>query len=186
MRRRFTIATALAVLFTCMLGAATVSAAAKHRGCARVSAIPNATTLPQAQEAVLCLVNHERARRRLSGLRSSTQLTRAALGHSTDMVSQEYFAHDSLDGSTLRQRVLRTGYLRGSAAGTLEETLACGWVQLSTPKALVASLMSSPTHRSTVLNPSLRDIGIGLVLGAPRSQPGMAGGATLTLDFARR
>jgi len=188
MARRFTIATALAVLFTCMLGSAgPASAAAKKkplRACAGGVVIPSATTLPRAYEAILCLINQERARRRVSALRSSAELTRAAIDHSTDMIDQQYFDHESLDGTTPRQRVLRAGYFRGTAGGMVEEALAAGWAQLSTPKALVASLMRSGTHRSILLSRSLRDIGIGLVLGAP--QPGMAGGATLTLDFARR
>jgi len=44
--------------------------------------------------------------------------------------------------------------------------------------------MRSKSHKTIMLSRSLRDVGIGLVLGAP--QPGMAGGATLTLDLARR
>ena len=185
MSRGFTIAAALAVLSTCMLmGASPASAAKKKRGCARVLAVPQATTLPQAYQAVLCLINQERARRRLSALRRSAELTRAATDHSTDMVASRFFAHESLDGATPLERVLRSGYFRGRAGGPVEEALACGWAQLSTPRALVASLMSSPAHQRTLLNRSLRDIGVGLVLGAP--QPGMPGGATLTLDIARR
>jgi len=186
MSRGFTIAAALLVLSTAwmLMGASPASAAKKKRGCARVHAVPQATTLPGAFQAVLCLINRERASRRLSALRRSAELTRAATDHSADMVAGQFFAHQSLDGATPRQRVLRTGYFRGAAGGSVEEALACGWAQLSTPKALVASLMGNPAHQSILLNPSLRDIGIGLVLGAP--EPGMAGGATLTLDVARR
>ncbi|MEA2143835.1 MAG: hypothetical protein QOI64_2265 [Solirubrobacteraceae bacterium] len=184
MARRFAIATGLAVLFTMLLGGASpASAAKKKRGCARVSAVPQAATLPQAYQAVLCLINQERARRRLSRLRRSAELTQAAVGHSTDMVARQYFAHESLEGETAQQRVLRSGYFQGGA-GLVEESLACGWMQLSTPKALVASLMRSPEHQSILLSRNVRDVGIGLVLGGP--QPGFPGGATLTLDFARR
>jgi len=185
MARRFAAATALAVLFTCMVGGASPASAAKKkkRACAGASAIPNPTTLPRAYEAVLCLINQERAQRRLKALRRSTELTQAALDHSTDMVDRQYFAHDSLDGETVRQRVLRTGYF-SAGGGAVEEALAVGWAQLSTPRALVASLMRSASHASIVLSRSLRDIGIGYVLGAP--QPGFDGGATLTLNVARR
>ena len=177
--------TALAVLSICMLGAAApASAAKKKRACARVAAIPQADTLPQAYRAVVCLVNHERARRRLAPLRRSPQLNRAARRHSTDMVSRRYFAHNSLGGATPRQRVVRTGYFRGTRRGAVEEALAVGWAQLATPKALVASLMRSPSHQGILLSRRLRDIGVGLVLGAPQAGPG--DGATLTLDVARR
>jgi uncharacterized protein YkwD len=184
MSRGFTIATALAVLFTCMLGGA-APASAKKRGCARTSAAPVATTLPQAYEAVLCLINQQRARHGLHALRNSAQLTQAAVGHSTDMVARQYFAHEGLDGMTPRQRVLRSGYFGGGGAGgTVEEALACGWMQLATPRALVSMLMADAEHRNILLNPGLRDVGVGLVLGGPQDIG--AGGATLTLDLARR
>jgi uncharacterized protein YkwD len=183
MSRGVTIATALVVLFTCTLGVAG-SAAAKTRGCARASAVPKAETLAQADAAVLCLINRERARRGLRALRNSTQLTQAATTHSTDMVARQYFAHDSLEGETPRQRVLRTGYF-SAGGGAVEEALACGWMQLSTPKSLVTMLMRSPQHQSILLNRSLRDVGIGLVLGGPQDV-GSSGGATLTLNLARR
>lgn len=190
MPRRVLIATAVALLITCMPGSAgPASAAAKkvnQRACTEADAvaIPTSTTLPRAYDAILCLINRERARRRASPLRSSGQLTRAAAGHSTDMIARQYFAHESPDGATPRQRVLRAGYFRGRAAGTVKEALAIGWAQLSTPHALVASLMRAASHRSILLSRRLRDVGIGLILGAP--QPAMAGGVTLTLDFARR
>jgi uncharacterized protein YkwD len=184
MSRGFRIATALAVLFTCSLWGAG-PASAKTRGCTRASAVPKAETLAQADQAVLCLINRERKRRGLRALRSSAQLTQAAVGHSTDMVARQYFAHDGLDGETVRQRVLRTGYFGGSGGGTVEEALACGWMQLSTPRSLVTMLMRSPAHQAILLNRGLRDVGVGLVLGGPQNV-GSSGGATLTLNVARR
>lgn len=181
MTRGLRVATALAVLFTCSFAAGPANAA-KKRGCAGASAEPTAQTLPLANATVLCLVNAHRARRGAAALRGSAPLTRAAIGHSTDMVARRFFAHVSLDGQSPRERVLRAGY---GAAGWIEETLAVGWAHLSTPQALVAAMLRSPTHRSILLNRRLREVGSGLVLGAP--QAGVAaGGATLTLDFARR
>jgi uncharacterized protein YkwD len=184
MSRGVTIATALVVLSACMLWGAG-PAAAKKRACTQASAVPTADTLPQAYAAVLCLVNRERARRGLRALRNSAQLTQAAVDHSTDMVARQYFAHDGLDGETPRQRVLRTGYFGAGGGGAVEEALACGWLQLSSPRSLVAMLMRSPQHQSILLNRSLRDVGIGLVLGGPQDV-GSSGGATLTLNLARR
>jgi len=184
MSRGFTMAAALIVLLTCMLWGAT-PASAKKRGCTRASAAPSATTLPQAYAAVLCLINQKRASRRLLSLRASAPLTQAAVDHSRDMVARQYFAHDSLEGETVRERVLRSGYFAGNSGGAVEEALACGWMQLSSPKSLVAMLMRSPRHQSILLSRSLRDIGIGFVLGGPQPRVG-AGGATLTINVARR
>lgn len=187
MGRRLGVATAVAVLLTSMVGLVSPAWAAKKgtRACAAVFVIPKETTLPRAYDAVLCLVNRERARRGLPALRRSNELTRAAVSHSTDMVSRQYFAHDNLEGETPRERVLRTGYFRGRAVGTIEEVIACGWAHLATPRALVRGLMRSPLHQSILLNRRLRDVGIGLALGGPKRVPGFAG-ATLTLKVARR
>jgi uncharacterized protein YkwD len=147
--------------------------------------MPSQSTLPQSYAAVLCLINQERARRRLLSLRSSPELTQAAVDHSSDMVAHQYFAHNSLDGAGPRQRVASAGYFAGNAGGIVEEALACGWMQLATPRSLVSMLMRSPEHKSILLNRSLRDVGVGLVLGGPQNV-GVGGGATLTLDLARR
>lgn len=178
MTRVFAIATALAVLSGWTFAAGPATAA--KRGCAHAFVIPKAETVAQAHDAILCLLNTQRARRRTRALRRSAPLTRAAQDHSTDMVANGFFGHASPDGETPHQRAQRAGY----AGGLVQETLAFGWARLSSPTSLLATLMGSPVHRRVLLDRRLRDIGIGLVLGAPQS--GMAGGATLTLNLARR
>ena len=79
--------------------------------------------------------------------------------------------------------MLKTGYFKGGA-GWVDEALAMGWNSRSSPQQMVRMLMGSQIHRSILLNRRARDVGIGLVLGAPMID--MPGGATLTLDFARR
>jgi uncharacterized protein YkwD len=99
------------------------------------------------------------------------------------MVTQDYFDHVSPDGTTARQRVVKSGYFKG-AAGLVDEALAMGWQARSSPQQFVRMLMASRVHRSILLNRRARDVGIGLAVGAPTID--MPGGATLTLDFARR
>ena len=180
MSRGVTLATAIVVLLGCWVG---TTGAAAQAGCARAAAATKSDTLAQSNEAILCLINHERTRRGLRAVRLSAPLSRAALAHSTDMVAHNYFAHESLDGRTARQRVLKTGYFKGGA-GRVDEALALGWQERSSPRQLMRSLMNSQTHRRVLLGRLSRDVGIGLVLGAPTID--MPGGATLTLDFARR
>jgi uncharacterized protein YkwD len=43
--------------------------------------------------------------------------------------------------------------------------------------------MHSPGHRANILNRRFRDIGIGIVLGAPVIVPVSSGAATYTTDF---
>ncbi len=180
MSRGVTLATAVVVLLGCWVGS---TGAAAQAGCARAAAATKSGTLAQSNEAILCLVNTERTRRGLRAVRLSAPLSSAAVAHSTDMVAQNYFDHVSPDGTTARQRVLKTGYFKGGA-GWVDEALAMGWKSRSSPRQMVRMLMRSQIHRSILLSRRARDVGIGLVLGAPMID--MPGGATLTLDFARR
>jgi uncharacterized protein YkwD len=181
MSRGVTVATAVVVLLGCWVGSA--GPAAAQAGCARAAAATKSDTLTQSNDAVLCLINTERTRRGLRAVRLSAPLSSAALAHSADMVAQDYFDHVSPDGTTARQRVLKSGYFTGSP-GWVDEALAMGWQARSSPQQFVRMLMNSRVHRSILLNRGARDVGIGLVVGAPTID--MPGGATLTLDFARR
>ncbi|HEV3002144.1 MAG TPA: CAP domain-containing protein, partial [Solirubrobacteraceae bacterium] len=65
------------------------------------------------------------------------------------------------------------------------ENIAWGSGTLSSPAGIVAAWMASPGHKENLLNPTYREIGIGIVPGSPRS-PEMAGAATYTTDFGTR
>jgi uncharacterized protein YkwD len=182
MLRRITIAGAIAIVLGCLLG--TGSAVAADGGCARAAAVADDTTLSQATDAVLCLVNSERSQRGLGLLRASSELTTSARAHSFDMVRRQYFSHVTPNGSGVRQRAERAGYMRDGQVGKVGETIAWGTEQLGTPAELVRSFMASPGHRRVMLDKAYRDVGIGLVLGAPVDVSGA--GATLTLNFGRR
>lgn len=176
------IAGAIAVFLCGALGAGT--AFASENGCARAASMADSTTLEQASDAVLCLVNGERARRGLAPLRASRLLDRTAQAHSRDMVARRYFSHVTPAGMNVRQRISRSGYLDKRGACRVAETIAWGTESQATPAALVRSFLNSPGHRRILLDTRYRDIGVGLVLGAPISD--MGNGATLTLDFGRR
>lgn len=180
MSRGVTLATAVVVLLGCWLASA---GAAAQAGCAGAASATKSGTLTQSSDAILCLINTERTRRDLRAVRLSAPLSSAAVAHSTDMVAQNYFDHVSPDGTSARQRVRKTGYFKRGAAW-IDEALAVGWKARSSPRQMVSMLMRSQIHRSVLLSRRARDVGIGLVLGAPMID--MPGGATLTLDFARR
>ena len=180
MARRMAIAAAV-VVWGWAMGTGTATAAGA--GCASASADPGATTLGPAASAIVCLVNGERRQRGLPRVRASRQLGRAAVAHSRDMVARRFFGHVSPEGETVRQRVVRTGYLR-RGRGEIEETLGWGGTGFASPRQLVEVLMRSALHRQILLERRFRDIGVGLVLGAPVSP--MPGSATLTLNLGRR
>jgi len=183
MSRGIVIAGAIAVLNCCALGAG--SAGADEGGCAAAADVPDDATVEQAVDAVLCLVNSERAEHGLRPVRASGALTRSAQAHSRDMVQRGYFSHVTPSGENPRQRVVHSGYARKRGARKVGETIAWGSGGRGTPAEFVRLFMESAPHRRIVLDRRFRDVGIGLVPAAPVANA--AGAAvTLTIDFGRR
>jgi uncharacterized protein YkwD len=172
----------------CLSTAANAVAKAKvsSSGCHGADAVPrDEGGRERAIRAVLCTVNLIRASHGARPLRASHPLRVAATSHSSEMIQHAYFSHVSPDGADVRSRVTRSGYIRRSRKTLVDETIAWGSGRFATPAELVASFMGSATHRAALLNRRYRDVGIGLLLGAPMS--GVRGPATtLTLDFGRR
>jgi uncharacterized protein YkwD len=103
---------------------------------------------------VIELTNQERSKAGLSGLKFESRLATAALRHSQDMGLQDYFSHTQPNGGTPWDRLKARGYQYSNAA----ENIAAG---MSTPEAVVAGWMNSPGHRANILNPALKEIGVG-------------------------
>lgn len=140
-----------------------------------------------ATQAILCLLNHERAGRHLRRLRISTNLTRAASGHSKDMVKRRYFAHTTPANVTFDHRIRRARYAPDGSA-KLGENLAWGMGDPALPIEIVRGWMASPEHRANILEPAYRSIGIGISAGVPvdATASSAASGATYTTDFGSR
>jgi uncharacterized protein YkwD len=159
-------------------------------GIAGADACANATTVPidkatkaATNGAVLCLINTIRADRGLQRLKVDRRLRRAARFHSRDMVGRKYFGHHGPGGDDLASRLQRVGYFAKHPGGSASEALA--WGTDASAQMLVDALMDSPEHRSMIVNPAARMIGMGLAAGAPATDvygPAM----TLVLDFGER
>jgi uncharacterized protein YkwD len=182
---RLLLALLLAACVVAVLPSATADAAKRKakRDCANVHVMPSAGNVAAVREAVLCLHNRDRAAHGLAALRDNGKLRRAAEAHSGDMVAQGYFAHDSLSGAGMVDRILGTGYGRGRG-WSLGENIAWGTGVLATAAEIQRAWMESPGHRANILRPQFREIGIGIALGAPVGSG--AGGATYTADFGVR
>jgi uncharacterized protein YkwD len=125
--------------------------------------------IPQPQDAavvsrrVLELVNAARGQARLCGrqsfnattpLRLSAALGNAALAHSLDMATRDYFDHAGRDGSTPASRVTRAGY----EWRVVGENLAAG---VATPEEAVAGWLQSPPHCQNLMDARFTDMGVG-------------------------
>jgi uncharacterized protein YkwD len=100
------------------------------------------------------------------------------------MVRNGYFEHNTPQGVTLVDRVRSVGYVKARTSWTVGENIAWGSGTLASAGALVDAWMKSPPHRANILQRSYREVGVGLVMGAPT--PGVSGQAvTATTDFGR-
>lgn len=139
-----------------------------HRGSDTwiVLAAPLKTLQPQDASAVsrrvLELVNQARSHARRCGrdtfdatspLELSAALGNAAMAHSLDMVTRDYFDHGGADGSTPASRVTRAGY----AWRVVGENIASG---VPTPEEAVAGWLQSPGHCQNVMDPRFTDMGV--------------------------
>ena len=161
---------------------ATAAPADAQAKCANADKHPSQATVKQLRAATVCLVNVERRKHGRSKLRANSGLALAGQRHARDMVRKRYFAHNSRAGRDFKQRIVRTGYTRGSAA-ILGENLAWGSHNLATPRAIIRGWMKSPGHRANMLQSKFRHIGIGIVRSAPT---GANNAATYAAEFGRR
>jgi uncharacterized protein YkwD len=149
--------------------------------CAGASAEPGEASRATLARALVCAINAERQSHGLGAVRQSSRLERAALGHSRDMVARHYFEHTTPEGSTVSQRIRRTGYLSSARRWMVGENLAWGAGSFGAPRHVVQAWMHSPGHRHVLLLPSFREVGVGVAWGAPRRLGRRA--VTYTADF---
>lgn len=153
--------------------------------CPSMNTEVTAATVREVAQASLCLINKLRRQRHLRALKDNPQLLRAANQHSRDMVTSEYFSHDSPDGRSVANRVKGAGYVRGYARWQVGENLAWGSGVKSSARRIVLAWMGSPGHKRNLLDPSYREAGMAVVAGSPLEGVGSPVG-TYTNVFGRR
>jgi len=121
--------------------------------------------------ALVTAVNSVRTLHLLPKLHVDLQLARAARAHSRDMLRRQYFGHGDFGARMWRFHV------RGRV---LAENLAFSSDVISANRT-VADWLASPEHRTILLDPSLRRIGVATPIGAFES---FATATLVTADFA--
>lgn len=176
-----------AVLAATLAAALAAPAASLAADCAGADDSPAQSTLTEARETTLCLLNEERMSRGLKPLREQTQLRGVAQSYAKLMDDENFFDHVSPGGSTMVDRLKRqTSYLR-SGTWKVGENLAWGAGGAETPRKIVRAWMQSPGHRRNILDGRFRDIGIGIVTGAPvEGVTAASGAATYVNEFGTR
>ena len=174
-----------ALLALIALGAALLPAASVAGGppCGQATAAPARLTLHQMRSSELCLINRVRTHYGLVTLHYNADLRDSATGHSDSMVSHRYFAHEGPGGS-VDSRISRAGYLSQADSFVIGENIGGGTGHQGSPWTIFEDWMNSPPHRANILDPSFRDVGVGVARGFPLG--GHSGAATYTVDFGAR
>ena len=108
-------------------------------------------------------------------------LQKAARYHSKDMIKRDYFSHDTMGrNEDFSERIEGFGY---TSYSTLAENIAYGAGSDGGPRRITRTWMRSDDHRRNILDPRLRQIGIGVVGG---NWKGREGTSMYTADFGAR
>ncbi len=136
------------------------------------------------ERVLLSLINHARAARGLAPLHIQSALDKAALAHSREMLSRDYFSHSSASGASFGTRLIRAGYTRsGWSSWAVSECIGWGKGLSGTPQAIFRAWMNSSAHRPLLMGARWRDAGIGCATGTYK---GMSGVLMYTVDLGRR
>ena len=144
------------------------------------------TRVQSLNSGILVQLNLIRKQHGLVPLKLNAQLSAAATGHSTEMLTDGYFQHNSHNGAPFWKRL--TTYTKDASTGywSVGENLL--WSAPDVDPAQAMKLwMASPEHRKNILTPRWREIGIASI-HAP-SAPGTFGNQAVTVittDFGVR
>lgn len=110
-------------------------------------------------ELLVRLMNEKRAAAGVAPLAWSPEIAAAAQAHADDCQRRGWGSHEGADGARIRTRLARAGYDARWAGEN--------WANLQSPQAAFAFWWNEPPgadpHRSNILNPMYRDVGVGIV-----------------------
>jgi uncharacterized protein YkwD len=171
------------------LSAGTALARTVSSTCAGANLVPTSANAATIDAATLCLIDQIRALYHLRPLWSNHELQKVAGAQAYDMVSQDYFSHDSPSGQTPMSRVSATRYAAHARRVSTAQNIGWGTGPYATPAGIVAAWMRSPRHRAIILTGEYRDAGVGVAISVPsvvgEVKEGPSG-ATYAVEFGAR
>jgi uncharacterized protein YkwD len=173
--------------FVCALGVLVAVAAFASVGASAQWAHQSHLTAARGVDlGVLQQLNEIREAHNLLPLTLSQGLTAAARQHSDDMLAKGYFAHNSSNGEQFWQRIEAFYPEPRSGYWSVGENLFWTPGPATAPGSMKA-WMASPPHRSNILNPHWRQIGISTVSSDDATGVfGNLGVTVITTDFGTR
>jgi uncharacterized protein YkwD len=120
-------------------------------------------------QQLVSLINQARSDAKLVPLTVNAQVTAAAQAHSLDMACGNFLSHTGSDGSWIGDRLKAAGY---NTYNYLEI------IAIGSPQDAISQWKSDQPHWNMVLNPSMKEIGVGYVYSATSQF-----GGYFTVDF---
>lgn len=108
---------------------------------------------------IVALTNIERAKYSLPPLTWNEKLASSANIKARDMITKQYFAHESPDGVGIEQLAQKANY----SYSLIGENLAMG--DFISSSDVVKGWMDSPGHRANILKPTFKEIGVSAMMG---------------------
>lgn len=109
--------------------------------------------LESARRDLLKLINDDRAGHNLAPVSLESDLSAVAQNHSQDMLTRKFFGHNTPEGISPDDR-RRAVKIRTPIRENLAKATSLGLVE--------AGLMRSPVHRSVIVDPEMRRVGLGI------------------------
>ena len=174
------------LLVAALMGGFAPAASADDAACAMGDQPVSKLSEYGTQFVTLCLLNEQRAAHGLPPFVFNKKLAQAGSAYAAEMVANDFFSHTGPDGDTAADRIQALGYAGPDEAWQVGETLAWGNLAMGTPRAIVTGWMNSAAHSAVILDPALREVGIGIRLGAPVSPAPTMESATYAAEFGAR
>lgn len=114
--------------------------------------------LGRVRAEMLARVNAARRKAGVAPLRASADLDQAAQRHAEDMLARGYFAHQSPERKSVRERAQAAGYDWRTIGENIAEN------QFSVDEVM-ETWLRSPGHRRNILSPDFKELGVGLARG---------------------
>lgn len=112
-----------------------------------------------SSDSIIEMTNKERIAQGLEPFRSNQFLNDSAKRKALDMITRQYFEHDSPEGRAVSDLAHGAGY----DYIIVGENLARG--DFTSAKDVVQAWMESPGHRANIMNPKYQDIGAYAAMG---------------------
>ena len=144
--------------FFATVALAATAPAPAQANCSHSAESVNRISKKNARSAIQCLFNKMRSAK---NVKRNGNLEQAAQNHSSTMASSGCFSHQCLGEPNLRDRVARTGYLRGASGWELGEVILVAHDQTSS-RNIANAFGSSSSHRATITKSSFDHVGIGI------------------------